>query len=240
MKNMHLNRGQDGFTLVELAVVMIIIGLLIGGILKGQELIANAQVTATVSQIKGIDAALSTFRDMYDAVPGDMTNPTARLPNCTTIGTTCTTGGNGNGRIDGTITTTPGQEMDNVWVHLSAADLVTGIDPGLTSAATSWGGLYPAAEIGGGYHLAFDTTGSLGSNTNARAGHYLLLNVTPGAAPNGTALTATQAARIDRKLDDGAPVSGSVFDSSNCADTNGDYDEANAAAICDLYIRIQG
>ena len=75
-------RAQAGFTLVELAIVMIIIGLLIAGVLKGQALIGNAKVTAQVAQIKSIDAATSTFKDMYAALPGDMLNATNRLPNC--------------------------------------------------------------------------------------------------------------------------------------------------------------
>ena len=74
--------SQAGFTLVELAIVMIIIGLLIAGVLKGQELIGNARVTSTVAQIKAIDAATSTFKDTYAALPGDMTTPATRLPNC--------------------------------------------------------------------------------------------------------------------------------------------------------------
>ena len=75
-------KSQAGFTLVELAIVMIIIGLLIGGVLKGQELITNAQITATVAQVKSIDGATTTFKDMYNALPGDMLNPAGRLPNC--------------------------------------------------------------------------------------------------------------------------------------------------------------
>ena len=70
--NIEQIREDKGFTLVELAVVMIIIGLLVGGILKGQEMIANTQVTSTIAQIKAIDGAVGTFRDMYDAFPGDM------------------------------------------------------------------------------------------------------------------------------------------------------------------------
>ena len=58
-------RAQAGFTLVELAIVMIIIGLLIAGVLKGQALIQNAQVTSTVAQVKSIEAAISTFSDTY-------------------------------------------------------------------------------------------------------------------------------------------------------------------------------
>ena len=61
--------SEQGFTLVELAIVMVIIGLLIGGILKGQELIANARISSTVSQLKGLDAALVHGRsDELDAL----------------------------------------------------------------------------------------------------------------------------------------------------------------------------
>ena len=75
-------KQEQGFTLVELAIVMIIIGLLIGGVLKGQQLIENAKVTATISQIKGFQAALNSFRDTYSAMPGDMRNATTRLSGC--------------------------------------------------------------------------------------------------------------------------------------------------------------
>jgi prepilin-type N-terminal cleavage/methylation domain-containing protein len=73
---------QEGFTLVELAIVMTIIGLLIGGILKGQELMTNARVTAEVAQVKGISAAMTTFKDMFNATPGDMTGAGTRLVGC--------------------------------------------------------------------------------------------------------------------------------------------------------------
>ena len=93
----EIKTGQSGFTLVELAIVMIIIGLLIGGILKGQELIANAQTTATVAQLKGIDGALSTFRDKYSTLPGDMLSPNTRLRDCNAA--PCNNPGNGDGRV---------------------------------------------------------------------------------------------------------------------------------------------
>jgi prepilin-type N-terminal cleavage/methylation domain-containing protein len=97
MNNAQKNmRAEGGFTLVELAIVMIIIGLLIAGVLKGQELIGNARVTATVAQIKAIDAATSTFKDTYQDIPGDMINPGVRLPNCTNM---CATVGNGNQQL---------------------------------------------------------------------------------------------------------------------------------------------
>ncbi|HMD55271.1 MAG TPA: prepilin-type N-terminal cleavage/methylation domain-containing protein, partial [Phycisphaerae bacterium] len=96
-KNM---RAQAGFTLVELAIVMIIIGLLIAGVLKGQALIANAQVTSTVAQVKAIEAATTTFKDTYNALPGDLGPagvPALRLPNCAAA--PCSTAGNGDGQL---------------------------------------------------------------------------------------------------------------------------------------------
>jgi prepilin-type N-terminal cleavage/methylation domain-containing protein len=83
-RNIH---SQKGFTLVELAIVMTIIGLLIGGILKGQELMMNARITATVAQVKSYSAAVTTFKDMYQATPGDMLNAGTRLVGCPPAGT---------------------------------------------------------------------------------------------------------------------------------------------------------
>src|SRR3990172_13141075 len=79
---MTKQQHQKGFTLVELALVMVIIGLLIGGILKGQQLVTNARATSTVSQTRQIEAATTTFQDSYGALPGDM-NGVGKIPGCT-------------------------------------------------------------------------------------------------------------------------------------------------------------
>lgn len=236
---------EAGFTLVELAVVMIIIGLLIGGVLKGQELIANAQITSTVAQVKGIDAATTTFRDMYDALPGDMNNPTARLPACDGIAS-CEIGGNGNRRVDGDFTGTPEGEGLAFWSHLNAADLMTGIDP---AQGDVWGGHFPEAEIGGGFFVSFHAGGGGATMPNlqgvtasdVRAGHYLALHVNPNAGVDAVGfLTPNQAFRVDQKLDDGVPGTGSVMAAG--ADTciaGAVYNESVPSAACNLYIRFQ-
>src|SRR5688572_24121359 len=124
--------NQKGFTLVELAIVMVIIGLLIGGILKGQELIVNARMASLATQIKATSTAVYTFRDTYKNLPGDMTNVGNRLPDCT--GTCVAAGGNSNGIIGATVTNWSrndqsvwNTEPTQFWINLSRADLIAGI-----------------------------------------------------------------------------------------------------------------
>lgn len=231
-------QGQKGFTLVELAVVMIIVGLLIGGILKGQELIANAQVSATVSQAKGIEAAASTFRDSFRAFPGDMANAATRLPNCTAA--PC-----GDGDGDGRVNPAPdadagaGDEGHNFFIHLLVADLISGFE-GTNDVVLGQG--LPSASAGGGYFVGFHGGGALGENATARAGHYLSLRGSD-AAPAETlgAVNANQASRIDAKIDDANGTTGTVFSDADadCLDGEDFYNTADNPGNCNLYIRIQ-
>lgn len=231
-------QGEKGFTLVELSIVMIIIGLLIGGILKGQELIANARLAATVSKTKAIDAALNTFRDSYAALPGDVTTPNTRLPNCATS-TKCGTAGNANNLI-GVPTSasgggtggaqTNGSENIVAWAQLAATDLLGGIRNGQSADSIESGATIPSAEVPGQLFIGYENgtyapvgalaTGASGGAPIPRAGHYLLIHngaagavtTSTGAGATTTAsLTPSQAFRIDTKLDDGTPNNGAVF-----------------------------
>ena len=67
---------QKGFTLVEIAIVLVIIGLLLGGILKGQEMITQAKIKNVIADFSGISAAYHGYQDRYRAIPGDDINAT--------------------------------------------------------------------------------------------------------------------------------------------------------------------
>lgn len=255
MKTYELNsKKESGFTLVELAIVMIIIGLLIGGILKGQELIANARIAAAVSQLKGVDSAVSTFRDAYNAFPGDMTaaNAAARIPNCAAA--PCNTGGNADGRLANAPSVVPtlALEGDIFWAQLAAADIMGGIVP--QAAAIALGQSHPEFEIGAGLRAGYIGTGALANRTAAaagRAGHYIgtgNLGAISGSGVASFALSPGQAFRIDTRIDDGQPNTGSVMGAGaaaagGCASAGavtGVYNTALDQALCDIYMRIQG
>jgi prepilin-type N-terminal cleavage/methylation domain-containing protein len=76
--------SHKGFTLVEIAIVMIIIGLLVGGIFGGVRLLDNARVLRTINDLKSAESAALTFKTSYGRPPGDVRNPSLRLQNCTT------------------------------------------------------------------------------------------------------------------------------------------------------------
>lgn len=110
---MHTSKG---FTLVELAVALMVIGLLVGGVLIGQEMIFNAKVAQVARNFKAYETAAVTFHEMYDDLPGMISNPGSRLPNCTT--SPCNAESSQNGRYDYNL------ESGNFWRHMILAKLL--------------------------------------------------------------------------------------------------------------------
>jgi prepilin-type N-terminal cleavage/methylation domain-containing protein len=248
-------RAQAGFTLVELAIVMIIIGLLIAGVLKGQELIANAKTTSTVAQLKAIDAAVSAFKDTYGALPGDLQTPANRMPNC---GTACTAGaGNGDGNIDAanSYAAALGTEAKAFFPDLASANLVTNI---IDNGTVGWGNDFLQAKIDTSGYIpgsvntpsAANMPGSVAVLGTGSGLYVALMSVAAVPVAANTGLQPKQANSIDIKLDDGIPGAGNVIAigtvgvaATNCASTAtnaGIYVSSNATNVCALYIRIQG
>ena len=118
-------KRQSGFTLIEIAIVLVIIGLLLGGVLKGQEMMTNAKIKRISNDFNGISAATFSYLDRYSSFPGDDPNAADRW------GGTITAGG-GDGIIDA-------DEEPDVWEHLRASGLISGT--GATNPTHAFGGI---------------------------------------------------------------------------------------------------
>ncbi|MCX8034631.1 MAG: prepilin-type N-terminal cleavage/methylation domain-containing protein [Thermodesulfovibrio sp.] len=134
---MRYLRTNRGFTLVELAIVLVIIGIILGAVLKGQELIKNAKFKRLYNQYREVTAAVYTYYDKYGKYPGDDDTASSRWPGAPN--------GNGNGWIDGTTFCGSGGAAEScyAWEHLRRAGILTG------AANTTTGRISPNHAFGG-------------------------------------------------------------------------------------------
>lgn len=224
------NRSQSAFSLVELSIVLVILGLLVGGVLAGQSLIRASELRAVVTEYQKWLGATQAFRDRYFALPGDMSNATkfwtAQDPVAANCATTASAGaatcdGDGDGVIEvlGAAGAPAGSnEIFRFWQHLANAGLIegsfSGIKSGTTNYATVFGTNSPASKLGsGGWGMYMQGVVSGDSrlyDMNYGQAMYfgaaLVNNV-----PNTAVLKPEEAWNIDTKLDDGKPASGKVM-----------------------------
>lgn len=183
---------QQGFTLVEIAIVLVIIGLLLGGILKGQEMITQAKIKNVMSDYSGISAAYHGYLDRYRVIPGDDSGATARWTSLAS-----TEKGNGDGTVAGAYnTSTADAESRLFWLHLRTAGFVSG-----TGQQQPFNALTGILGVQTG-----DAQATIGPTLlNASGGNgFVGLIICSANLPDKIAIA------VDTQMDDGVPNTGTV------------------------------
>ncbi len=198
--------------MVEVAIVLVVVGLLIGGVLKGQEMITNSKLKRIESDNVGISAALLSYQDRYRMMPGDDDLAQQRFSIYTdgvNDPTPAQINGNGDGVIDGDWMAAANTETANFWKHLRAAGLVNGSGDDDTQPTNAYGGMI-------GLH-----DGSL-----LISGHAIIFGSIEGPI----------ARVIESRLDDGSPQSGRIQSDIAAGLMNGSI-ASSAGAVYDDTLR---
>jgi prepilin-type N-terminal cleavage/methylation domain-containing protein len=154
--------GQSGFTLVEIAIVLVIVGLLLGGILKGQEMIVQAKIKNVINDFNGVTAAVNSYQDRYRALAGDDLNAAARWTGQTNSGNgdgmwTCSGGATGGYKTVLAAQATNADECNLFWQHLRLGGFIQG------QSAGAQGGQQPSNAVLG---ITGVQTGGMGFTSN--------------------------------------------------------------------------
>lgn len=239
--------SQRGFSLVELAISITVIGLIVALVVKGGEMIENAKVSSSVLQIESYLAGIEGFRETYHAWPGDYDAAEDYIKGCDGTTTTTCYDGDGNGAIGSALLTTSlavstlsWRETLQSWRHLYLSGFGAGLPGG---ASPSFGSILPAASLGGGfelYYLITPPTGAESSHYFRYTGEVSSTNLTSGQGAYGFAAQA-----LDRKMDDGNPQAGRLFSANigtnTCVTAGGDYNDAQLdLQNCLVFIRVDG
>lgn len=227
-------QSQAGFTLVELAIVLVIIGLIVGGVLVGQDLIKSAETRATISQIEKFNAAATTFRDKFGGLPGDLNNSRASQFGLGPTRASGTGQGDGNGLIEGAGASTPEGLMGETvmfWSDLTTASLISSsVSAPATNGTAGVADDLPSSRMREA--AKFHVYSVLGRNYFYIGGFGSAVNSSTGAFTASNAISPIQAFSIDEKLDNGDGDEGVVIAIDTLAANAEATDNMGSAGEC--------
>lgn len=190
------HKNNQGFSIIELAVVIIIIGLIIGGILTGADLIKSAKRQEVIKEYGKFDAAFNNFVMKYNGLPGDMDKATLYWPTATN--------GNGDGRINDTGSFAATGEEHYAWQDLSLSGFLPGKYKGLGGNIDS----IPKSKFGGYYRVFHQSAYYVSDNM-------ISLNGLKNNIPEGVIFSLEDINDIEKIMDDGEAATGKVLGFNN-------------------------
>lgn len=216
-----MKNKNAGFSLVELAISITVIGLILALVAKGGEMIENAKIASTVLQIESYQAGIDGFRTTYKAWPGDYDRAEMYIEDCTAANG-CENG-DGNGAIGtaGSFSLSVGSPLTSrdetveAWRHLFLSGYGTGLPSGVDP---EFGSALPSASAGGGFEIYYNSSLNMHATTY-NGGHFLRYAgvISSSNLTMGDGVYGVVARGIDHKMDDGSPTSGRVYASGSGA-----------------------
>jgi hypothetical protein len=217
--------SQEGIGLVEIAIALVVIGILIGAVIQGKHLIDQARVNSIITEVQNTRLKVQRFKQKYGFLPGDFPFASrdiqSTLPN-----------GSGSGQLNGN-PFSPESNAGRFWIHLNAAEGI----PYTPSTQLNYGDGLTECGLGGGYTVTHCPIDSM-------PGNWLVLGTKDESLGEGVVLTPEQAQYIDKKLDNGSPLTGNVRSLEAKHQTNGKcikdgkYNVSTSEKACVMYFNI--
>lgn len=251
--------SRDGFTILEISIVIGVIALIAGAVVAGQSMVNNARLNSIGVDLTRYDAAIQTFRGRYKAWPGDMVNATsywgaadADTATCyTTTGSgTQTCNGNGDGQVGRVVAN--GNEAFRLWQHLFNDGLILTRYSGVQGSGSAIhhviGSNCPASKVkGAGFGVFYYSLGTANFYSETGGNQLVFGSQSSTSLPMGAIIRAADAYSIDLKLDDGKPAFGIVTTYNattrpNCASSDtasaAVYVVGSTSEACQLFFKL--
>ncbi len=219
MQKTKNNKLHKGFTILEISIVLVIVGLLVAGVLGGQEVIKAMKINGTISQMNEITAAANSFKLKYDSIPGDMPDATdywgvngsgsaINDGSCNNFNkeTRTTCNGDGNGLVRGGSGDLGGNfEYETFWQHLRLAEMYITTDP---VGNQFYGSELLATKLSDNYGFYVDSSLGYTSLTTSYNPNLTGKNLFGIWYKTSISMKSDEARDLDFKMDDGRPLTG--------------------------------